>query len=1633
LNGKIMKTAIKKPHTQNINNTPFFNKKGASGFFDVQAKLNVGKPKDKFEKEADHVADKIVEHHHPESTSVSPINKVDSVQRDTDELIGEKPISKTISPLIQKHEEEETAQTKSEKEDTISKQEEKEEMKPKLEGKEDIQKQEEEEEAQAKAEEEEDLQNQEELEEAQAKSEKDEDVQKQEETEEVQSKAEDDETLQKQEEEEEEVQAKGRNEKDDIQKQNENEEEEEIQARSAGGLLSFPDIETVLHRSRGKGSPLSSHLRSLFEKSLGVDLGSVRVHTDSTAVQMSKELRAQAFTNRSDIYFNEGKFDPTTKGGFHLLGHELAHTIQQGAVPLKPLKDNTEELEPAKSPVVDTTSDTAEPTQVDGQHQKVVDIPVSQAEETEQQDVNTNELQTVNDESAADAPKDKDKEGAAADELKKEEVKYPTSPQDDPAFMAAKQKAKKEARKQQSHRPSAEVSKSAQDAAPSPENERQSMAQAGQVDAMDKQEPGEFNAEAFKAQLMARINSMQLPKNNEEADNFEDNNNIEEVSAAAKQDVASEKDKASGGIEQATTEEPDPQSVPEREIVPMPPPDVVAAPGPVGAAKAMPKSRPVSQVNQPLNENMNELTQEMADNEVTDEQLAKANEPTFTTALNSKKEAKAHTETAPTQFRDQENQTLNTSQQNAEAASQTQLSGMQAEREGAMTQVTVDQTQTASIDTAERARIAMEINTIYEKARSDVEAILSSLDETVSEKFSDAAARAKEKFEAHVKRQMKAYKSDRYSGILGKGRWIKDKFKGLPNEVNVFFTEGREIYIDEMDAELTLIAAYIAQKLTEAKDRIALGKQEVTDYVQALPENLKTIGKEAAEGIQDKFDALEENVNSKQDELIDSLAQQYNQSLQEVDARIEEMKAANRGLIDKALDAVVGVIKTIIKIKETLMSILSSAVSVIKSIISDPIGFLGNLISGISMGFKNFGTNILKHLTSGLIGWLTGALGPMGITIPENIFSLKGIFSLVMQVLGLTWEYIRKKAVKLLGETVVAAMEKGFEIFQIIRKDGIAGLWNYIKDQFNDLKETIMDAIKSMVITKVIEAGIKWVLGLMSPAGAFIKAAMMIIDVVRFFIERGRQIIELVRAFIDGVSAIASGSVGKVAEAIENALSKALPVVIGFLASLLGISGLASKVQKLIKKIRKRIDKAIDKVILKAKKWFKKAGSKLKNTAVKFFQFWKAKKTFKGADGKSHKLYFKGSGKNAELMVASTPATLTSFISNAEVGSDADKKSAKIKALAHSKEIDKLKATTLKGNEAAKSKKSKEIKDAIDAKMGLLAPLLKTLMVDGENSVEIVKQYLNKKVTNKDGSVNKNFIKAFDSAKNKLDSQKVYLFNTETSKITRAANRAKQGFLKISIDEKDGFLRQGAEKEYVPPHTLFEPENMVLKFSGGKYVASYETEKRGGGGKQKFTVDINYDQIDASSKDQTETRNVEGENMAKKPGGIGRGKTDSAGGGFDNAHLIGDQFGGSGYNQGLNIYPSSEKYNRKTMLDKEQNLADKLQPVVPFKMRVSAKISHKIDSKNFNGNNVKNLLESEFAADNSGQEKELEVKEGMTKKMRADIAKDLDKKKIPGQFMSVKYSVNQEGKSFPASIGKDSAYDDAVNKRLASA
>jgi hypothetical protein len=59
------------------------------------------------------------------------------------------------------------------------------------------------------------------------------------------------------------------------------------------------------------------------------DFSDVTIHTGTDAVQMTRELKAQAFAQGKDIYFSEGKYSPETSSDKELLAHELTHVVQQ--------------------------------------------------------------------------------------------------------------------------------------------------------------------------------------------------------------------------------------------------------------------------------------------------------------------------------------------------------------------------------------------------------------------------------------------------------------------------------------------------------------------------------------------------------------------------------------------------------------------------------------------------------------------------------------------------------------------------------------------------------------------------------------------------------------------------------------------------------------------------------------------------------------------------------------------------------------------------------------------------------------------------------------------------------------------------------------------------------------------------------------------------------------------------------------------------------------------------------------------------------------------------------------------------------------------------------------------------------
>ncbi|MFD4862815.1 hypothetical protein [Streptomyces atratus] len=127
----------------------------------------------------------------------------------------------------------------------------------------------------------------------------------------------------------------------------------------------------------------------------------------------------------------------------------------------------------------------------------------------------------------------------------------------------------------------------------------------------------------------------------------------------------------------------------------------------------------------------------------------------------------------------------------------------------------------------------------------------------------------------------------------------------------------------------------------------------------------------------------------------------------------------------------------------------------------------------------------------------------------------------------------------------MSAVEQSVPVAQTLAREGPAGAVKEITAEAGDLKATILEKLTSYLIPTVIIAGITWIISLLNPASAFIRAVKGIIDIVTFIDNQGAQIAEFVNAVLNSVIAIANGGTAGVPKTVEAALAASVPLLIG--------------------------------------------------------------------------------------------------------------------------------------------------------------------------------------------------------------------------------------------------------------------------------------------------------------------------------------------------------------------------------------------------------------------------------------------------------------------------------------------------------
>lgn len=257
-----------------------------------------------------------------------------------------------------------------------------------------------------------------------------------------------------------------------------------------------------------------------------------------------------------------------------------------------------------------------------------------------------------------------------------------------------------------------------------------------------------------------------------------------------------------------------------------------------------------------------------------------------------------------------------------------------------------------------------------------------------------------------------------------------------------------------------------------------------------------------------------------------------------------------------------------------LVPYLRMAGPALRAILNNPVGFVQNLVNAIKAGFIRFGANILSHLMRGILGWLTGILGNLGIPLPRSL-DLREIIAFVFRLLGISWQNIRKRLVTILGEETVIYLETAFDLVKLIIRVGPMAAWEVLALNLQNLREIVLQSIVEWIRQNIVMRIIPRIIAMFNPAGAFIQAIIAIYHAIMALMNILRQ----VTGIIASVISLIMTNVAAVAGAVENILSRTISLTIQFLSRMLGLGNLAERIRHVVEITRHTVDNALDRVV----------------------------------------------------------------------------------------------------------------------------------------------------------------------------------------------------------------------------------------------------------------------------------------------------------------------------------------------------------------------------------------------------------------------------------------------------------------------
>lgn len=820
----------------------------------------------------------------------------------------------------------------------------------------------------------------------------------------------------------------------------------------------------------------------------------------------------------------------------------------------------------------------------------------------------------------APAIPDEDKESTAGAAVGKETLRSAATPDKDPAFQEAKKQVRTEAKKQKkNHAPASQKREEAEKASALEEVEQidqsskeKSTKEMEQVGAEQQNEGKNFSAKTFKEDLKFRINA-KGPKNESEAKAFAQKPPLEHFQEDFSDGIAKKQGEVTGPLEEKAKPEPT-GGVAEKPVMGIPNPVYPPAPKPVDPKLATPKPKADQEIS--LQHEGERLDGAMEQNRLSDEQLAESREPSFLETLKTKQEAQQKVAEAPGVYRQKEAEILQGAEAQTNESLSTELEGMSQIHQKVGGKIFGGQTTTETETEKRQRKIKETIDGIYKGTVDAVKGILEGMASKVKKDFADSLKQKTDDFNNEVRRRISNYYGDwRIDDALwgpddvviedGKTRsmTLEEKF-GLVKKANrinpdvyKIFVEEKDTFIAAMDGELTNIANNVQLGLTAAHLQIQLGKTAIAFFKATLKGAELVFAEQLEQEVEMKFKNLEGSIDDTREDLLQTLADQYTENVNQLETTFKEINdELKKSWIDRAIEFIETVGKTIFQLAELLLSILVRVKDLIWDIIKHPIRFFETLVSGLKQGIGTFIDNIGTYMQEAFWTWITGATPAKNIRLSASS-GIESLFDLVMQVLSLGPAELRAIVEKVLGkefmqmvdkviafgEKAIAFGEKALEPVTILLTKGPMAFWQYIKDTLGSIIQSSFDRIRESVFNAFVEKGLKWIAGFFIPGGGFVKIVKAIFSAFQFVAANLENIRHFFDSVFDSMEAAVAGRTEGVASKIITGLKAGVVLALDFLAKQLGLNKIVDSVQKIIQSLRRPIVNAIEWVLGKVK------------------------------------------------------------------------------------------------------------------------------------------------------------------------------------------------------------------------------------------------------------------------------------------------------------------------------------------------------------------------------------------------------------------------------------------------------------------